>query len=112
MPALATGMAKELGAEIDDNAAELLAAARERTLAELRRAAPEDLEAELDTASDSASQAVELTSRMVDEALAEELSERLAAIERAEQRLAEGTYGRSIDSGRRPAGGLEKLLSP
>lgn len=35
----------------------------------------------------------------VDEALAETLTEELAAIERAEQRLAEGTYGLSVESG-------------
>jgi len=35
----------------------------------------------------------------LDESLADELRERLAAIERAEQRLAEGTYGLSIESG-------------
>jgi DnaK suppressor protein len=35
----------------------------------------------------------------VDEGLAEQLQEELEAIERAEQRLAEGTYGRSIESG-------------
>ena len=33
------------------------------------------------------------------ESLAEELRDRLAAIERAEQRLAAGTYGLSIESG-------------
>jgi len=35
----------------------------------------------------------------LDEALAESLREELAAIERAEQRLAEGTYGLSVLSG-------------
>lgn len=34
-----------------------------------------------------------------DEGIAEQLREELAAIERAEQRLADGTYGRSVDSG-------------
>jgi DnaK suppressor protein len=36
----------------------------------------------------------------LDEGLAEELRDRLAALDRAEQRLAAGTYGLSIDSGR------------
>ena len=36
----------------------------------------------------------------LDEGLAEELRDRLAALERAEQRLAAGTYGLSIESGR------------
>jgi DnaK suppressor protein len=35
----------------------------------------------------------------LDEGLAEELRDRLAALERAEQRLAAGTYGLSIESG-------------
>lgn len=35
-----------------------------------------------------------------DEGLAEELRDRLAALERAEQRLAAGTFGVSIESGR------------
>ena len=34
-----------------------------------------------------------------DAAVVEALREELAAIERAEQRLAEGTYGRSVESG-------------
>ena len=36
----------------------------------------------------------------LDESLAEELRDRLAALERAEQRLAAGTYGLSIESGK------------
>jgi DnaK suppressor protein len=35
----------------------------------------------------------------LDEGLADDLRERLAALERAEQRLAAGTYGLSIESG-------------
>jgi DnaK suppressor protein len=35
----------------------------------------------------------------LDEALADELRQRLSALERAEQRLAAGTYGLSIESG-------------
>ena len=41
----------------------------------------------------------------VDDALAEDLREHLAAIERAERRLEEGTYGISIESGERIADG-------
>ncbi|MFL5914968.1 MAG: hypothetical protein ACJ752_04940 [Gaiellaceae bacterium] len=36
----------------------------------------------------------------LDEGLAEDLRHRLAALERAEQRLAAGTYGLSVESGR------------
>jgi DnaK suppressor protein len=82
-----------------DRAAELLTEARERTLTELRRASRGDLEEEVDSAEDSASRAGELTEQMVGGALIQELRDRLAAIERAERRLAEGTYGRSVSSG-------------
>jgi DnaK suppressor protein len=82
-----------------DRAAELLAEARERTLAELRRASGGNLEEEIDSADDSASRAGELTEQMVGGALIEELRGRIAAIEGAERRLAEGTYGRSVSSG-------------
>jgi DnaK suppressor protein len=40
-----------------------------------------------------------LVSEGTDDAVANALSQRLAAIERAEQRLAAGTYGRSVASG-------------
>jgi DnaK suppressor protein len=46
-----------------------------------------------------ADQGSELYDRERDEGQAEDLRVRLAAIERAEQRLADGTYGRSIVSG-------------
>ena len=40
-----------------------------------------------------------LVSEGTDDAVASALTQRLAAIERAEQRLAAGTYGQSIESG-------------
>jgi DnaK suppressor protein len=40
-----------------------------------------------------------LTAEEVDDALVEGLRDRLAALDRAERRLAEGTYGRSARSG-------------
>jgi DnaK suppressor protein len=40
-----------------------------------------------------------LADEEVDEGLREQLQEELEAIERAERRLAEGSYGRSIESG-------------
>jgi DnaK suppressor protein len=40
-----------------------------------------------------------LTSQGLDDAVAAGLRDRLAALERAEQRLTEGTFGRSIQSG-------------
>ena len=44
--------------------------------------------------------AAELYLEELDEGLAEDLRDRLAALERAEQRLAAGTYGLSVESGR------------
>lgn len=41
-----------------------------------------------------------LTAQAGEDAVTASLRERLAAIDRAEQRLAEGTYGRSVRSGR------------
>jgi DnaK suppressor protein len=41
-----------------------------------------------------------LASQGTDDAVTSELRDRLAALDRAEQRLAEGTFGRSILSGR------------
>ena len=82
-----------------ERARQLLAAERERIergLAELRR----------DTAADSEGQAEPgefdsegLYEDELDTGLSEDLSEQLAAVERAEARLAEGVYGRSVDSG-------------
>ena len=46
-------------------------------------------------------QAANLYLDELDEGLADDLRKRLAAVERAEQRLAAGTYGLSIESGKR-----------
>jgi DnaK suppressor protein len=52
----------------------------------------------------------ELFERERDAGLAEQLREELAAIERAEQRLADGSYGRSVESGEPiPDGRLEAV---
>jgi len=48
---------------------------------------------------DPANQASELYEDEFEEGLAEDLRTQLAAVERAEARLAAGTYGRSIESG-------------
>jgi DnaK suppressor protein len=48
-----------------------------------------------------ADQATELYDDELSEGLGEQLAEELAAVERAEERLAAGTYGRSIQSGER-----------
>jgi DnaK suppressor protein len=49
---------------------------------------------------DPANRAGDLYQDEFDEGLAEDLREQLAAVERAERRLAAGTYGLSIESGR------------
>jgi DnaK suppressor protein len=83
-------------------AAELLAAERRRVEDHLRRLdaefqpdAPEGLADDFDFGD----QAADLTDRERDLGRIEELREELAAIERAEKRLAHGTYGISIVSG-------------
>jgi DnaK suppressor protein len=82
----------------DDEARELLLRERTRIEAELKELAePEgDDEAVVFDDADAAPEMVETT---IDEALEVSLAEELAAIERAEARLAEGKYGLSIESG-------------
>jgi DnaK suppressor protein len=101
------------GAEIDEaRARELLARERGRiheALTDLERDRRGDLE-EIETASDPADDAEVIESEAVDEALAEQLRNELAAVERAEERVAAGTYGLSIESGEPiPAGRLEAI---
>src|SRR2546421_11479194 len=82
-----------------ERARELLAAERariERALAKLGHVdtgEPSDEE-------DPANLASDLSQDELDEGLADDLREALAAVERAEARLAAGTYGRSIESGK------------
>lgn len=83
-----------------ERAGELLARERarvERSLAELE---PEVLgQEEGGTGQHPADSGSDLFEREKDAGMCEDLRAELAAIERAEQRLADGTYGRSIDSG-------------
>ena len=83
---------------------------RARTLLQAERARVEDLLAQTvqagrssrDTADDTgdwADSAEPLTDEQGDDAVAAGLRDRLAALDRAERRLREGTYGRSIRSG-------------
>jgi DnaK suppressor protein len=83
-----------------ERARELLAAERrrlERALAQ--RSHREDGE-ESDPFFNPANVAADLYQDELDEGLAEDLRAQVAALERAEQRLAAGTYGLSIESGR------------
>jgi DnaK suppressor protein len=79
-------------------ARELLAAERTRIERALARLGHEDTGEPADE-EDPANLASELYEDELDEGLADELREELAAVERAEARLADGTYGLSIESG-------------
>jgi RNA polymerase-binding transcription factor DksA len=82
-----------------EHARELLARERarvEKALAGLRREPDEEL-SHVDQ--HSADQGTEVFEEERDEGLSDSLREELAAIERAERRLEEGTYGISVKSG-------------
>jgi len=81
-----------------DRARELLSAERERIERALGRLRHEDDSEEADEF-DPGNLASDLYQDELDEGLEEDLREQLAALERAEQRLADGTYGLSIESG-------------
>lgn len=82
-----------------EHAQELLAAERRRIERVLARLGHEDTGEEADE-EDPANLASELYQDELDEGLADDLREELAAVERAEARLAAGTYGLSIESGK------------
>jgi DnaK suppressor protein len=81
-----------------DRARELLAGERERIERALAQLAHQDTGEEADD-EDPGNLASELYQDELDEGLADDLREELAAVERAEARLAAGTYGLSIESG-------------
>jgi DnaK suppressor protein len=86
----------------DERARALLQAERHRVeglIADTRGDAASDRAAENDTG-DIADPAERLTAEGLDDAVLEDLRVRLAAIGRAEERLSEGTFGRSVRSGR------------
>jgi RNA polymerase-binding transcription factor len=70
----------------------------EGLLRDVTAASEEDRDAAAQTG-DIADPAVSLTAEQADDAVAQSLRERLEAIERAEARLADGIYGRSVRSG-------------
>jgi len=80
----------------DARARELLADARGTAEAELTRLQGGEPDEENPDSGDAAN---DLRDDSIDAGRAEEIRDRLAAIERAEQRLAAGTYGTSIESG-------------
>jgi DnaK suppressor protein len=82
-----------------ERARELLGHERERIERALAKLGHEDTGEPADE-EDPANQASDLYQDELDEGLADDLREGLAAVERAEARLAAGTYGRSIESGK------------
>src|SRR4051794_36139276 len=88
-------------------AKKLLAAERARIQRELRALAAQPTD-EPTADQHLADLGSDLYEAELDEGLAEELQDQLAALERAEQRLQEGTYGLSVESGEPiPDGRLE-----
>ena len=81
-----------------DRARELLAAHRQRIERALGRLGHADTGEEADDL-DPGNLASELYQDELDQGLAADLRDELAAVERAEARLAAGTYGLSIESG-------------
>ena len=82
-----------------ERARELLAAERARIERALGRLGHEDTGEPADE-DDPANSASDLYQDELDEGLADDLRGELAAVERAEARLAAGTYGVSIESGK------------
>jgi DnaK suppressor protein len=85
----------------DDEARNLLREERRRVeelLDATRQSADDDRDAANDQG-DLADPATGLNNEQVDDAIVASLQDRLAAIARAEQRVEDGTYGRSVRSG-------------
>ena len=81
-----------------ERARERLTAERKRIERALARLGHQDTGEEADD-QDPANRGADLYQDELDEGLADDLREELAAVERAEKRLAAGTYGVSIESG-------------
>ncbi len=82
-----------------DRARELLARERKRIIQSLGGLTPEESD-EPATDQHLADQASDLYDNELDEGLSDDLRAELAAVQRAEERLAAGTYGLSIESGK------------
>ena len=82
-----------------ERARELVARERariEKELAGLNRDGPLESDANVEPGDEDSE---DLYQDELDEGLREELNDRLRAVERAEERLAAGTYGQSVESG-------------
>jgi DnaK suppressor protein len=82
-----------------ERARELLAAERQHIERALRRRGPVE-DSEDAGWQEAGNLAADMYLDELDASLADELRDRLAALERAEKRLAAGTYGLSIESGK------------
>jgi DnaK suppressor protein len=82
-----------------DRARELLQAERKRIEEALAELKPETQEELSEFGQSVADQGTDLFDEERDEGLSDRLREELAAVDRAEQRLADGKYGLSIESG-------------
>jgi DnaK suppressor protein len=81
-------------------ARELLARERNRIESEIKHHVGRSEDSELsDVDQHMADDATNLYEDELDEGIVAQLREQLAAVERAEQRLQDGTYGRSVQSG-------------
>jgi DnaK suppressor protein len=83
------------------HARDLLRRTRERiesSLADLKRGRESETD-EVDTETDALGDGEILEEEQVDDAVAEQLRAELEAVERAEKRLEDGTYGFSVESG-------------
>jgi DnaK suppressor protein len=94
------------------HARELLARERKRiesSLADLKRVRGSEV-SEVEVATDPSDDAGVIEEEQIDDAVAQQLRTELDAIERAEKRLDDGTYGFSIESGEPiPAKRLEAI---
>jgi DnaK suppressor protein len=82
-----------------ERARELLAAERERLERAIAALGESEHEADTQESEPGELGSQELLQKELDTGLSGDHSDQLAAVERAEQRLAAGTYGLSIDSG-------------
>lgn len=82
-----------------ERARDLLAGERRRILHSLGGLEPQESDEPTTTDQHMADQASDLYDNELDEGLSDELRVELAAVERAERRLADGTYGLSVESG-------------
>src|SRR3989442_1778574 len=88
-----------LGGMDSDRARQFLERERQRITHALHGLEPQPSDEPTTTDQHLADQASDLYEAELDAGLSEDLRAELAALEPAEQRLAEGTYGRSIESG-------------